>query len=106
MSCSSTFVTSRSVEAMCWASTARHRRRRARSASDPTARRVQVLDDTNQAFCAADEVDRAADEPLIGSVQPAASRRIVGTDQGVERAEQSYEQGAKLPFLLLGVQGI
>src|SRR6202034_3764977 len=101
MSCSSTPATSRSVEAMCWASTARQRRRLDRSASDPTARAVQVLDDTNQSLCTADQLDGTPGERQIRSVQPAAGRRIVGPDHSVERTKQSHEQGAELPPLFL-----
>src|SRR5580698_1707727 len=104
--CSSTLATKRSVEAICWASTARHRRRVARLASESTACGVQILDDTNQPFCAANQLDRTTRQPAVFPIEPASGRRVVGTDHGIQRTKQAHEQGAELPLLLLVIERI
>ena len=58
--CSSSESTSAIVDATCCASTARHSSWRSAAALEATSRVVQVLDDTDQTFDGAEEIDWAA----------------------------------------------
>src|SRR6202000_404304 len=102
----STLATSLKVDAMCCASTARQSRRVVRLASEATACGVKVLDDTNQALRAENQLSGTSAERRVVAVEPGARRRVVGPDHRVQRAEQPDEPGPELPLLLLIVQCI
>ena len=59
--------------------------------SDSTARSVQILDDTNQSFGAADKFDRPGGERAVFAIEPGAGGRIIGADHCIQRTEQAHE---------------
>src|SRR5437868_695224 len=103
--CSSRLSTRGMVDTTCWASTARQSVSANGLRSDATAGGVQVVNDTNQAFGSADQFERLAAqrEIVIGEPKPGL---VAMTEDGIERAEQPYEQHAELPFLAMRIQHI
>src|SRR5688500_2300697 len=99
--CSSGLSTRRSVETMCCASTARHKRAVALAALDATACGVQVLDDTDQALGGRDELPRRSAQPRVLAVEPGPRLLGIRAHDRIEGAEQPHEERGQLPRLLL-----
>src|SRR5258708_1720472 len=101
--CSLGWSTSRSVDATCCASTARHSLTLATVDLVATARGVQVMDDINQTFGFGNQLPRRAAECRVFAVQPRFGLIILGADQRVEGAEQAHEECGQFPgFLPVG----
>src|SRR3989442_14599209 len=103
--CSALLSTSLLVEAMCWDSTALQGWIRQLAASDATARGVQVEEDTDQAFGARQEIDRARAERMVLAVEPGA-RFFIRRHDRIERAEEANEERPQLPLLPLGIEQV
>src|SRR5690606_23798643 len=100
--CSAAESTSFRVETRCCASTTRHGSRRSGRSSEPAAHCVQILDDIDQPFHAADPFRRHAAEVVVLGVQPGARLCVVPAHERIQRAVDAQEEERELA--LLGVR--
>src|SRR5687767_709131 len=91
--------TRRMVDAVDWASTARHASPAYSRALDASAGGVQVINGADEAGRLANQTERRRAESAIVAVHPRTRRTVVGPGDGDERTKQPHAPGGGLPRL-------